>query len=217
MRRCLHIMVAALAALWLSPAALAAAEEAEHHGPLRASEVFASPQFWAAALNFVLLLYVLRRLGARPLAAFLQNRRSEMERSMNEAAEMKQKAEAKYNEYKDRLAQLDQELSKLRSDIARSAEEDKQRIVAEAEENAQRLKRETESLIEQYAKALGKDVRSEVVEAAVAAAEKLLREALTAADQQRLADGFKQGLGGAAAGGNAARPASRGTRAQETP
>ena len=36
------------------------------------------------------------------------------------------------------LAQLDQELAKLRSDIERAAEEDKQRILAEAEENARR-------------------------------------------------------------------------------
>jgi F-type H+-transporting ATPase subunit b len=117
-----------------------------------------------------------------------------MERSMNEAAEMKQKAEARFKEYSDRLAQLDTELGKLKSDIAAAAEADKKQIVAEAEENARRLKRETESLIEQYSKQLSANVRREVVEAALVAAEQRLRAAITDTDQERLADGFKRRL-----------------------
>jgi F-type H+-transporting ATPase subunit b len=187
----MRALILGLLLLTVAPATLAAAE-AEHHGPLRAEEVFSNPQFWAAGLNFVLLLVILRKMGKRPLSEFLVNRRQQMERGMTEAAEMKSKAEAKYEEYQGRLKTLDQELATLRRDIERAAEEDKRRIVAEAEETARRFKHETESLIDQYAKALSNDVRREVVEAAVAAAEKLLREAMNESDQQRLADGFRQ-------------------------
>ena len=166
----------------------------EHGGPLHIGDVLRldNAPFWAAVLNFSLLAYVLRRLGKKPLAEMLVSRRRQMEQAMTEAASMKQKAEAKYDEYNKRLATLDQELGKLRSDIERAAQEDKQRIVADAEETAHRLKRETESLIEQYGKALGGSLRREMVEAAVGAAEKLLRDALTEADQQRLAQSYSE-------------------------
>jgi F0F1-type ATP synthase membrane subunit b/b' len=63
--------------------------------------------------------------------------------------------------------------------------------MAQAEEEARRVKADTETLIEQYAQKLSSDVRHEVVEAAVAAAEDVLKRAVNAGDQQRLAEQFK--------------------------
>jgi F-type H+-transporting ATPase subunit b len=166
-------------------------EADEHHGPF-----YTQPQFFAAVINFALLLIVLRRLGKQPLATFLSERRQAMERNIAEAAELKAKAEARHKEYVERLAQLDQELQKLRTDIARAAEEDRARILADAEETARRLRRETEGLIDTHARALSAAARREVVEAAMAAAEQLLRSTLTEADQQRLAERFKQNVAG---------------------
>jgi F-type H+-transporting ATPase subunit b len=164
--------------------------DAEHVHGLRG--MFANQSFLAALINFSLLIWVLRKLGKQPLSEFLKTRRSEMAKNMAAAAEMKAKAEAVFKEYTARLAQLDTELAKLRSDIERAAEEDKQRIVAEAEENARRLKRETEALIDQYGKALGAQVRREMVDAAVSAAEKILRENINESDQQRIAERYDQ-------------------------
>ena len=180
--------------------------EGHHGGPMHLRDIVTNPEFGAAAINFVLLLILLRRFGQRPIASFLGDRRRIMERSMNEAAEAKAKAEAVHKEYTARLAQLDTELKKLRDDIARSAEEDKQQIIADAEETARRLRGETEALIDQHRKALTADVRREVVEAAVAAAEQALRGAVTPGDQQRLADVYAQRVASTAGkrtGGNA--------------
>jgi F-type H+-transporting ATPase subunit b len=198
-----------------------AAAEAAHgdvhdeHAPF-----YEQTTFWAAVINFTLLLLVLRKLGSKPVAAFLQDRRRVMERSISEAAEMRAKAEALHKEYTQRLAQLDQDLQKLRDDIARAAEDDKKQIVADAEETARRLRSETEGLIEQHAKALSASVRREVVEAATSAAEQILRGSLTDSDQQRLADGFKQDLAGSGskdARTTAERKPEARTRAEGTP
>jgi F-type H+-transporting ATPase subunit b len=192
-----------------SPAALALADEPEgveeaeeeapggghHGGPIHLRDILKNPEFGAAAINFVLLLILLRRFGKRPISSFLGDRRRVMERHMNEAAEHKAKAEALHKEYSERLAQLDRELQQLRDDIARSAEDDKKAIAADAEETARRLRAETESLIDQHRKALTADVRREVVESAVAAAEQVLRSAITPGDQQRLADVYAQKVG----------------------
>jgi F-type H+-transporting ATPase subunit b len=170
--------------------------EAEHGhgGPLQLRDVLHSTEFWGAVINFSLLAWLLRRKGAKPLNDFLVNRRREMEREIAAAAAMKAKAEAKFQEFTQRMSQLDSELAKLRKDMERSAQEDRQRILSEADENARRLRRETESLIDQHAKALTASIRREMVGAAVAQAEKLVRESIGDADQQRLAEGFVQGI-----------------------
>jgi F-type H+-transporting ATPase subunit b len=203
MRSVLRNTALALALTLSTAPAFAAAQEDEAAAEHEAGEgghehslrgMFTNQSFLAALINFSLLVWVLRKLGKQPLAEFLKSRRSEMEKSMAAAADMKAKAEAVFKEYTARLAQLDSELAKLRGDIERAAEEDKQRIVADAEENARRMKRETEALIDQYGKALSAQVRSEMVEAAVAAAEKALRENINESDQQRIAQGYDQSI-----------------------
>jgi F-type H+-transporting ATPase subunit b len=231
--RVLRLSLVAIALSAAAPAALAQAEDdaevvaeeaaaeaehgdaSDHHGPF-----YKETTFWAAVINFTLLLLVLRKLGSKPVAAFLQDRRRVMERSISEAAEMRAKAEALHKEYTQRLAELDRDLQKLRDDIARAAEDDKKQIVADAEETARRLRSETEGLIEQHAKALSASVRREVVEAATSAAEQILRGSLTDSDQQRLADSFKQDLAGSGskdARTTAERKPEARTRAEGTP
>ena len=175
--------------------------EEEHHsdphhgGPLHIDHIIHNGEFWTAVLNFSLLMFLLVKFGRKPIREFLGGRRAEMERAINEAAQAKAAAEAKLKEYNDRLGQLDSEMAKLKADLTASAEEDKKRIVAEAEETARRMKIETEALIDQHAKALSAQVRRELVDGAIATAERLLREKITSADQQQLADAFRREVG----------------------
>jgi F-type H+-transporting ATPase subunit b len=163
-----------------------------HGGPVTFRSIVTDTHMWAAALNFTLLLLVLRKLGGKGISEFLASRRATMESSINEAAAIKAKAEAKHEEFTKRLATLDAELDKLKADLQRAADEDKKRIAAEAEDNAKRLRAETESLIEQHANALSTEVRREVVEAAILAAQQVIAQSVGAADQQKLADGFRE-------------------------
>lgn len=183
---------AAAVGLWLVPSA-ALAESGHGHGGVTLHEVLAgdhSITFWGAVVNFSLLCAILYFAARKPLQAFLATRRSAMEEAIRDAAAAKAKAEARYQEYTDRLAGLDQELAKLRADIARGAEDDKKRILAEAEETAARLRRDTETLIRQHAEGLERRIRAEVVEAAMSSAERLLRERVGSDDQRRLADTY---------------------------
>lgn len=197
-----------LAPLLLWPALALASGEAHgehggHGGAVHFGDVVANPEFWAACINFSLLVFLLVKFGGKPVGEFLSSRRAEMKDAIDEATEMKAKAQAKFDEYEQRLKTLDQELEKLRGDFARAAEEDKQRILADAEEAARRVKQETESLVDQHAQALSASLRQEVVEAAVEAAEKALREGITTADQQRLADEYRREITATSRGGAA--------------
>ncbi len=150
--------------------------------------------FWGSVVNFSLLVFLIRWKTKKPLAGFLEARREEIERGMAEATVLKTKAEAVFNEYTERMKTLDQELDKLRSDMAKSAEQDKARIVAEAEEASRRLRTETEAQIVRLAEQLETQIRREVVEAALGAAEKAVREKTTADDQRRLAETFAKDI-----------------------
>lgn len=150
--------------------------------------------FWGSIVNFALLVYVIRRISKKPLRGFLDARRNEVERGMIEAREMKSKAEAVLNEYTERLKTLDQELAKLRDDMAQATASDKARIAAEAEEDSRRLRTETEMLIVRQSEQLEAQIRREVVDAAIAAAERAVRDAATADDQRRLAEVFAKDL-----------------------
>jgi F-type H+-transporting ATPase subunit b len=172
----------------------AEAGHGEGHGHLTFRGLATSLEFWGAVFNFTLLVVILHRLSKQPMHKFLTERRERIDRGIREAAQVKAKAEAIFNEYNERLKTLDQELNKLRSDIAKAAVEDRARIVADAEETAKRVKTETEALVARQAEQLEAEIRREVVQAAVEAAGRAVREAVNADDQRRLAEAFAQEL-----------------------
>lgn len=167
-------------------------EHSGHHGELSLTSVLNSTGFWAQVFNFLGLVTILVMLGRKPVQTFLEVRRQTVEDGIVEAGKLKAAAEAKYNEYNARIAQIDDELSKLRSDILQAARVEKDRIIQDADERAKRLRAETDELIAQQIQQLQTTVSREVVTAAVAAAEKLLHDGLQADDQQRLARDYVQ-------------------------
>jgi len=152
--------------------------------------VLHSFEFWALVVNFVLLVIVLVRMGRQPLLAFLQTRRDAIQTSLTEAERIKAEAEAKHRQYSERLNQLDKELASLRADMIKAGEQERDRIVAEAEVKAARLRHDAEFVIEQKLKQLRIDLTKEAVEVAINAAEALIRQQATPADQQRLAQEY---------------------------
>ena len=168
------------------------AEHGEAHG-VNVIELVAS------FVNFAVLVGLLVFLARKPTQAFLASRRAAVVDGLAEAQRMKAAAEAKYNEYQARLANLDAELAQIKSEIIASGEAERERIIAEAERKSARIRRETEFLIEQQLKQLRADLTRESVEAAMTAAEKLLRERTTDDDQQRLARAYTSKLAPAAA------------------
>jgi F-type H+-transporting ATPase subunit b len=167
-------------------------EDASEEAKLEAKHETLS--FWGSVVNFALLVFLIRRMSKKPLQSFLGDRRNAVEQGIAEATQMKAQAEKIWTEYNARMETLDAELAKLRSDMAHAAEQDKARIVAEAEESGQRLRVETAALIARQAEQLEAQIRRELVEAAVTAAESAVRNATTADDQKRLAEAFSREL-----------------------
>jgi len=72
---------------------------------------------------------------------------------------------------------------------------ERDRIIADAQSKAERMRKDAQFLIDQQMKQLRIDLTREAVTAAVDAAEKVLREKASPADQERLAREYLQRLG----------------------
>lgn len=171
-------------------------EDVEHgaHGHVTLGTVFSSIEFWGAVVNFGLLVFVLVLLGRKPLGNFLVGRRKGIEEGLAEAARLREAAQKRYEEYTDRLEKLDREIAEIRKEMIAAGEAERDRIVADAEAKAARMRREAEFLIEQQMKQLRVDLTREAVDAAVTAAEEVLRKGTSAGDQQRLAQQYVERL-----------------------
>lgn len=179
----------------------AADEDSGHHGDVSLASVLHSTDLWAQVFNFLGLVTILVVFGRKPLQTYLEARRQTVEEGIVEAGKLKAAAEAKHREYSGRIAQIDEELSKLRTDILAAARSEKDRIIQDAEERSKRLRAETDELIAQQIQQLQATVTREVVTAAVAAAEKMLQAGLKADDQQRLAHDYVQQVANLSRGG----------------
>ena len=150
--------------------------------------------FGAMLLNSAILYYLLVRFAKKPIAEALKSRKASILRGMEEAGKMKQEAEAQLAAYEQKLANVDQEIERVRSDMRASGEAERKRILAEAKEKRVRMERDAETLIGQELKAARESLQAELTRAALRSAEATLRSQLTASDQTRLADEYLAGI-----------------------
>lgn len=158
-------------------------EHGEHH-------VWQSPQFWAALINFILLVVLLTYAAKKPANAFLAKRRQQLEDEIAEAARIKHEAEQKHLEYDKRLKQLDEELQGLKEEMVQAGKHERDRIIQEAEEKASRMRAEAQFIIDQQFKELRKDLTAEAIDAAIKTAEQMMRERVNQDDHRRLAERY---------------------------
>jgi F-type H+-transporting ATPase subunit b len=172
-----------------------AADQSDHgdageHGELSLASLLTSREFQGTLINFIvlvgLLVWVIRKKGNPALAA----RRAEVEKELEEARRLRAEAEKRHLETANRLEKLDQEMFQIRGEMIKAGEAERDRIVEQAEEKAARLRKDTSFLIEQQIKQLRKELMQEAANAAIVAAQELLQERTTDADQDQLAEAY---------------------------
>jgi F-type H+-transporting ATPase subunit b len=148
------------------------------------------PPLGFALFNFVVFAGIMYRLAGRPLREFVQARHITIKKDLDEAATLRRAAEARMKEYEARLAGLDAEIAGLVAGLRKDAEAEKSRIIASAEKEAARIRVDAERQIQTEMGQLKRELRREVVEVALAAAEKILQGNLRADDQRHLVDKY---------------------------
>lgn len=160
-----------------------------HSGQPLEEEPMSAP-FVLMVLNFVILLGILLWKG-RPIARQVAGERHDLiKNAIDEAAKLRKQAADKLTEYETKLKDADAEIKAMVEGMRKDAEADKARILANAERQAAQMKKDAEARIAAEIELARAALTREVTAAAAGATEKLLREKLQAADQQKLVSTF---------------------------
>jgi F-type H+-transporting ATPase subunit b len=161
-----------------------AATEAESHHGLNWTD------FLLRVVNTAILVAVLYKLLKKPVSNYFKSRRENIQSLLEEMERSKEEAERKAAEYKAKLAILDQEAEKILQEYIAQGEREKAKILEAAERQANYIKQQARLAIQQEVEAAKKELREEVAELTVKAAEDILRQKMDMGDQERLIEEF---------------------------
>lgn len=144
--------------------------------------------------NFVLFFGFLAVKLKGPVGSALENRRSDMAKRLEEAQAKQREAEARLAEYKEKLANLESEVQRVIASYEAEAKADAERMQADTDKAIERLARESEIHIQQEVRKAEQTIRESAVRATLEAAEALIKDRITDADQRRLVDQYISNL-----------------------
>jgi F-type H+-transporting ATPase subunit b len=148
------------------------------------------PDFWYRVLNFALMAGVLFFVLRKPVREFFTKRTRTIANTLAELEAKKQQAEKSYQEYSQKLAELDKETARILEEHRAQGEAEKAKIIAGAEQSAAEIRAQADRAIQQEIKSATLALKREIAELSVAAAEKVLREKVGKEDHQRLIRDF---------------------------
>lgn len=149
----------------------------------------------APIFNFAVLAFILFRFGRKPLQDALRKRKVSIMSEIESAQDIKDKAEDRLDHFESELDHLDEKLDGLRDQYAAEAADEKKGIVTDAGEARDRMMADADFRVSQEGKVARDELSREAMEKALAAAEALLKERVTAQDHDRLGEEFLQQIG----------------------
>jgi F-type H+-transporting ATPase subunit b len=165
-----------------------AAAEAEHHAP--------SPNdIWFPLVNFLIFAFIIKRFAVPPLRDYLRSRRQEVVSTLETAAESKRRASALVQDYRRRLAHLDEQVQSIQRSLRTEGEREAAKLLHDAEASARKIKADAGFLAEQEVKMARQQLREEIAAQATGKARELIERNMSPADQGRLLEQFIQNIG----------------------
>jgi F-type H+-transporting ATPase subunit b len=164
----------------LLPLAVLASEDAHHgHGGIP----------WGTLLfnlvNFSLLCWIFARFGLPLIRDYASSRRARIVEELQAASKARAEAEQLKAHWESRLAGLDQEISQIRQQAAADTAREREQILATARRTAETIRNDARRAAAQEVRRAEAELRETVAREATTVAAQLMRERLTAADQER--------------------------------
>ncbi|HKL01898.1 MAG TPA: F0F1 ATP synthase subunit B [Desulfotignum sp.] len=163
--------------------AWAAAAEGEVHNNWLAIDTWKT-------LNFAVLAIALYFLGRKPAKNFFSSRKKEIAEEIRDLEQKKAEAENQLAEYQAKFKNLDQESRQIFEEYIKQGEKAKARIIAQAEAQAAKLEDTAKRNIEQEFKTARTTLQQDIAALAVEQAEAVIRESISADDQEKLVDDY---------------------------
>lgn len=129
--------------------------------------------------NFLLLVYLLKRFAWDGLIGALEKREEKITSDIQKAEADRASAETLKRELDEKLAQISQQASQKMQEAVKLGQAQSAQLLAQAQEQANRLLEQTKQQLEVEKNQALADVRKEIVETAVLAAQKVLQEQIS--------------------------------------
>ena len=132
------------------------------------------------AVNLGLLLGLLIYLIRKPFLSFLKNRKEKLRSEVDRAATAAEQAKITLEEYSAKLDAVASEVAALSENIRKQGETERGELVSSAEKSCEMIKKEVEDTIRLETTKAVSEIQSEVVDSALALAEKIIKERVDA-------------------------------------
>lgn len=175
-------------AIFTTAQAWAAGGGGEHPAPPITDVIF-------PALNFLIYAFIIVKYALPAVRGFLKSRREEVIATMAQASAKKAAAQALVDEYKSKLAGVEQQVQSLQAQLRDEGEREKAKLISDANAMAAKIQDDARILADQEVKMARQQIREAMAMQAEAAARALLQRNLSADDQARLADEFITSIG----------------------
>jgi len=161
-----------------------AAEEA-HESPF--SVVFK----W---VNLIILLGALGYLLKKPAMEFFDGRKAEIVNGLERAKRAQDEAKERMAELENRLSRLSAEIAAMKTQVDQEAASEKSRIVAEAQREVDRIVEQSRQEMERIAHGVQREIKESVADVVIDRASQKLQTKMTADDQKRVVGRFIKNL-----------------------
>jgi len=146
-------------------------------------------------MNFLVLLIILVKFGAKPIANALGARRKQIKDELEELEAKKVDAEKAYNELSEKLESVEKNVESIVENAIAQAEIEKVKIIEAAEKSADDIKQAAEMVIANEMSAAKRSLKVEVTEQAAVMAEELIIKNLTSDDQVKIIEDYLDKVG----------------------
>lgn len=146
-------------------------------------------------VNFIALMIILVKFGAKPIGAGLSSRRKKIKDEIETLEQKRIEAESSYNEFQAKLAAVESEIDKIVDRAIAQAEVEKTKILEKAEQGAADLMRSAEMAVQNQVIEARRTLKNEIAEQAAVLAEELIVKNLTADDQVKIIETYLDKMG----------------------
>jgi F-type H+-transporting ATPase subunit b len=137
---------------------------------------------------FLIVLFVLKRWAFGPIQQVIDERRERIRRALHEADSAREEARRLLEEHRQLIGQARGEAEEIRTIAKHEADAQLRRVKDEAEADRHRRLTDTARQIEAETRRALEQIRAEIAELSLVAAEKVTRRSLRDDDQRRLID-----------------------------
>ena len=178
-------LTCAFVSMLLALPALALAAGGEEHGG-GGGLISVDKSLIVQVVNFLILLFILKRLLYKPFLAKMAERTSTIQTALDEAKAARAEAQKQQEDNEARLRTAYAEAAAVREQALKDAAEESRKHVAAAQAQARKMVEDTKAQLDTEVRRARDELRREVGDLAVAVAEKLVHRSLREEDHRRI-------------------------------